>query len=310
MPIDLLNPKPKQSNSDKVYRGIIYFLRAFAIAYVVILAFMMYNETSFVFPGAGVEKGDWKHTGAILEEVDFSSADGTKVYGYFFPHVKPKGTLLFCHGNAENIAVLVKEMQLLRDRYSLSVLVFDYRGYGKTIGPPSERKVVADSVAAIEWLTERTGLQPDEMFFMGRSLGGGVAVQLAAKYNPLGLILDRTFSSTVDVGANRYWFLPVRMVMRNQFPSASWIRQYDGPLFQMHGDRDSVIPVWSAERLFERSPSIDKQLLMVKGLDHMDPWPEQFLDALDKWFNGFDGWNELEVDEMEDSESMDAVLKE
>jgi fermentation-respiration switch protein FrsA (DUF1100 family) len=246
----------------------------------------MYFETNLVFPGASAERGDWLHPEIELEEVDFQSADGTALAGYFLSKPNAKVTVLFCHGNEENIAMLAPEMQQLRERLNANVMVFDYRGFGRSAGEPFERGILEDAEAAAVWLAQRTDQTEDDLVYIGRSLGGGVAVHLASILGGRGLVLERTFSSVVDVAASRYWWLPVRFVMRNQFLSVAKIKYFDGPLLQMHGDVDEVIPLWSAQRLFERSPSQVKEFQLIKGLTHNAACPEVYLVKLQQFIEG------------------------
>src|SRR5208283_3409033 len=117
----------------------------------------------------------------------------------------------------------------------VSVLVFDYRGYGKSEGKPDEPGVLADARAARTWLAQKSGVAENRVVLMGESLGGAVAVDLAAD-GARALILENTFSSMADVAAFHYPWAPVRLLMRTQFNSAAKIRSYRGPVFQSHGD--------------------------------------------------------------------------
>jgi len=265
------------------YRRAAIAVKVISFIYLSILGSLMYFETKLLFPGAGPERGDWGHAGIPLEEVAFESGDGTQLRGYFFPKVDATATILFCHGNAENIAILAPEMDQLRNRLNASVMVFDYRGYGKSLGEPYEGGLFADAEAAAMWLAERTDQDEEDLVLYGRSLGGGVAVHLASKHSARALVLDRTFSSAVDVAASRYWWLPVRFVMRNQFLSIAKIKYHQGPLLQMHGDIDEVIPLWSAQRLFEMAASEKKEFQLIKGLTHNDPSPEAYLIKLQQF---------------------------
>jgi fermentation-respiration switch protein FrsA (DUF1100 family) len=274
--------------TPKGYIVFAWLLKFSATCYLAILILMILLEPSMVFPGSPISAGDWNHPGIVLEEIDFVSGDGTKLSGYFFPNPKSDQYLLFCHGNGENIATIAGEMDLLRKKLNVSVFAFDYRGYGKSEGSPWEEGVLADGEAAAAWLANRSQQPIEDLIIMGRSLGGGVAVHLAAVLDPQALILDRTFSSTVDVVAERFWWLPVRYVMRNQFWSIVRINRYLGPLFQMHGDKDESIPLWSGKKLFMSSPSEDKYFMEIPGLYHNDPWPAEFLDKLEGFLNGQD----------------------
>lgn len=236
----------------------------------------MYYETDLVFPGAGPERGDWEHPGIELEDISFDSLDGTSLHGYFFPKSDATATILFCHGNAENVAMIAPEMDRLRKQMNAAVFAFDYRGFGKSQGRPFERGICEDAEAASIWLSEETEQSEEELILMGRSLGGGVTVHLASRNGARALVLDRTFSSAVDVAASHYWWLPVRFVMRNQFLSIAKIKYFHGPLLQMHGDKDEVIPLWSAQRLFQRSVSSVKDFQTIEGLTHLVPCPEVY----------------------------------
>jgi uncharacterized protein len=277
--------KQRAERERPFYRRLAIALKMIAATYLGILGYMMYSEASLVFPGAGPDRGDWSHPGIDLEEVAIDVDYGSAVSAYFFPNPNAKEALLFCHGNAENIAMLASEADHMRNRLNVSVLLFDYRGYGRTEGKPTESGVLADAQAASTWLEEKTGIQQEDFILFGRSLGGGVAVHLACENDAKAVVLDRTFSSAVDVAASRYWWLPVRFVMRNQFLSLARIHYYEGPLLQFHGDIDEIIPLWSAERLFRHSPSAVKEFRLVKGLEHLVPMPITFIEEMKVWLD-------------------------
>ena len=279
--------RKQRADQERVgYRRAAIAVKVVSFIYLSILGSLMYFETDLVFPSAGPERGDWGHPGVELEEVDFESADGTQLQGYFLPKQDAAATILFCHGNAENIAMLAHEMDSLRKRMNAQVMVFDYRGYGKSQGKPYESGLFADAEAAAFWLAERTEQNEEDLVLIGRSLGGGVAVHLASKHATRALVLDRTFSSAVDVAASRYWWLPVRFVMRNQFLSIAKIKYHQGPLLQMHGDVDEVIPLWSGQRLFERATTEKKEFQLINGLTHNEPSPEAYLQTLQRFIEG------------------------
>jgi len=293
LPDGLNEPKPHVlvRETPKAYVWIAWLMKVSAAIYLAVLILMILLETRLVFPGAPTSAGDWNHTGISLEEVEFFSADGTKIYGYYLPNPDSDRYLLFCHGNGENIAMNASEMDILRKRLNASVFVFDYRGFGKSKGSPWEEGIFADGEAASIWLADRSRQPAENQIIMGRSLGGGVAVHLAALLDPKAIVLDRTFSSTVEVAAERYWWLPVRIVMRNQFWSSVKIKKYLGPLLQMHGGADESIPMWSAKKLFTLSPSEDKTFIEIPGLTHNQTWPDDFLDKLKTFLDRVDEYD-------------------
>jgi fermentation-respiration switch protein FrsA (DUF1100 family) len=246
--------------------------------YLLLLLTMIFLENSMIFFPMKFPKGDWAPRGITVEEAWITAADGTQIHGWYAPHEKPRAVVLFCHGNAGNITHRADAIRGLHDRVGASVLVFDYRGYGKSEGKPDEPGVLADARAARTWLAEKAGLAENRVVLMGESLGGAVAVDLAAD-GARALILENTFSSMPDVAAFHYPWAPVRLLMRTQFNSATKIRSYHGPLYQSHGDRDSIIPLEFARRLFDAANE-PKRFVLVEGADHNDRRGPQYYDKL------------------------------
>jgi fermentation-respiration switch protein FrsA (DUF1100 family) len=142
-------------------------------------------------------------------------------------------------------------LRLYRDRLNASVLVFDYRGYGKSEGTPSEAGLLADARAARRWLAARTGVAERDIVVVGKSLGGGVAVDLAAKDGARALILESTFPSLPEVAAHHVPWLPTHWLMNTRLNSVAQIGNYHGPLLQSHGDADRTIPYEMGRKLFD-----------------------------------------------------------
>ena len=177
----------------------------------------------------------------------------------------------------------------LRDRLQASVFLFDYRGYGHSHGSPHEAGCVADGSAAQHWLAERMGIGPAEVVLMGRSLGGGVAVALAAQNGAKALVLENTFPRMTDAAASHYPWLPVRWVMDNRYDSLSLIRRYGGPVLQSHGVNDTVVPVKLGRQLFEASPCKAKRWIELPNLGHNDAWPDSYYDELAEFLSEIEG---------------------
>ncbi len=252
--------------------------RILLFVYLGLLLVMMVFENSLIFIPMNYAEDDWTPPGILLEDAHFTAADGTKLHGWYVPHDSPRAVILFCHGNAGNITHRAEILRALHGRVGASVLAFDYRGYGKSEGKPDERGVLADARAARTWLAQKAGVAEHQIVLMGESLGGAVAVDLAAD-GARALILENTFSSLPDVAAHIYPWAPVRFLMRTQFNSAAKIRSYHGPLLQSHGDRDSIVPLNFARRLFDAANE-PKRFLLVEGADHNDPRSAQYYDKL------------------------------
>ena len=252
--------------------------RIFLIVYVVMLLVLLVFENSLIFFPRNYPDDDWELRGIAKEDAWFTAADGTRIHGWYVPHERPRAVLLFCHGNGGNITHRAAAIRALHGRVGVSLLIFDYRGYGKSEGKPDERGVLADARAARTWLARKAGVADDQVVLMGESLGGAVAVNLAVD-GARALILENTFSSLPDVAAHHYPWAPVRLLMRSRFNSAAKIASYHGPLFQSHGDRDSIIPLPLAKRLFDAAHE-PKRFLLVPGANHNDFHPPQYYDTL------------------------------
>ena len=217
-----------------------------------------------------------------LEDARFQSSDGTQLHGIFINHPKPVAVALWMHGNAGNVSHRVDSLRLLSERHGMAALVFDYRGYGKSEGKPDEKGILEDARAARAWLANRMGVAESEIVLMGRSLGGGVAVDLAAKDGARGLVLASTFTSLPDAGKAQLPWVPTSLLMTQRLDSLSKIGDYTGPLLQSHGDADKVIPYELGQQLFAAANE-PKQFVTIKGGGHNDPQSEEYRRALDRF---------------------------
>jgi fermentation-respiration switch protein FrsA (DUF1100 family) len=166
--------------------------------------------------------------------------------------------VLYFSGNAANRRYRVEEFGVFI-ALGTDVFIFDYRGYGDNLGSPSEELLVADARAIWNYTTQERGVQPDRIILYGESLGGAIAVRLAAEAceaetPPGALIVRSTFSSLVDAGAHHYPWLPVRLGLVDRFPSIDYIPQVTCPILQIHGTRDAIMPIALGHRLFEAAP--------------------------------------------------------
>ncbi|MEM6656324.1 MAG: alpha/beta hydrolase [Planctomycetota bacterium] len=262
-------------------RPIIRRIAATTLAtYLAVVLLMTFIESWLVYPAPPLGRSDWAPAGIDFEDVWFDSEDGTRLHGWFFDRPESRRSVLYFHGNGEQVADNGELMQMLAAEFDAAVLIFDYRGYGKSAGRPHERGLVADGRAAQRWLAERTGRTAGDVVLIGRSIGGGVAVACAAELGAGALVLQSTFSRLTDAAGVHYPWLPVRLLMRNRFDSVSRIAEYDGPLFVSHGGDDFVIPIEQGRRLYDVSPSEPKEFFEVRGGGHNDPQPRGYYQAV------------------------------
>ena len=213
-----------------------------------------------------------------VETVAFTTADGVRLSGWFFPAsanaktLAPPGeqreTVIVFNGNAGNRAYRVPLATALR-RLGLHVLLFDYRGFGGNPGAPTERGLAMDARAAREFVIRERQVDPGQLIYFGESLGTGVAVSLAIEHPPAALILRSPFTSMADVGQHHYWWLPVRRLLRDRYDSLTVISQLRTPLLVIAGERDSIVPTEFSRRLYEAAPQ-PKTFVSIADADHND----------------------------------------
>ena len=265
---------------DRWNRRLRRFVTSCIRIYLVVLLLLLLFENKLIFPAPRFPNGDWEPTWLEYEDIAFVSADGTRLHGWYLDHPAPKAYLLYCHGNGEHVAYVAPVADQLRSNLDVAVFAFDYRGYGRSEGSPNEAGILADAAAAHKWLSERTGVAPNQVFVMGRSIGGAVAVDLADKHQSQALILESTFPSLPDVAARLFWWAPVRRLMRTQLNAAAKISRYRGALFQSHGTIDELVPLSYGRRLFDAAPTSDKHFLAFDGLGHNDYPPDDYYERL------------------------------
>ena len=231
------------------------------------------------------------------EEANFNSADGTKLHGWYCPVENPKAVVLFAHGNAGNLSDRVPLLRAWTKQLGVTVMIFDYRGYGKSEGTPSEQGLLADARAARKWLATRANIAESEIVLYGRSLGGGVMVDLAAKDGAKALVLESTFTSLPDVANDAFPITPVGFLMRNKFRSIDKIGTYRGPLWIAHGNVDKVIPFEHGQKLFEAANE-PKEFVPIAGAGHNTPPSNAYLKLLRVFFENLGEEREEELSKL------------
>lgn len=206
-----------------------------------------------------------------VQDVELLSADGTRLHAWWCPTVdwQPNhGAMLYCHGNAGNLSHRGESIQRWQaEPLRRAVLIFDYPGYGKSEGKPTEAGCYAAADAAYDWLVNEKKVPGERIILYGGSLGGGVAVELASRRSHRALALVATFTSIPDMAQNLYPWLPARWVVRNQFNSMAKIGKCNQPVFIAHGTSDSLVPFAQAERL-AAAANEPKRFFAMEGLDH------------------------------------------
>lgn len=191
-----------------------------------------------------------QHRGMNYDTVTLTTTDGIKLNGWFVPVKQPRATVLFFHGNAGNISHRLDTLELLH-KLGLAVFIFDYRGYGKSAGKPTEAGLYRDAEAAWEYLTVIRGIPAHEILLFGRSLGGAIAAYLANRHVAMGLVLESTFTSIPELAAQHYPWLPVRNMVRYRYDTGSRLPQVEMPVLIIHSPDDEIIPFTQSQALYD-----------------------------------------------------------
>ena len=198
----------------------------------------------------------------LPNEVRIPTTNGEMLNAVYLENPVAEHTLLFSHGNAEDMSSVVPFMQeYFGNRFS--ILMYDYRGYGTSDGTPSCRKAKDDASAAYRWLTEEKKVAPELILAHGRSLGGALAVWTAAHHDVGGLIVEISFASAFRVKTG------IHLVPWDKFNSEKLIRKAACPVLIIHGKQDHVIPFRHAKLLYAAAPE-PKTHLWIEGARHMD----------------------------------------
>ena len=235
--------------------------------YVAVVSLLYLAQRRFVF--VPPEAGHLTPTGAgwpEAEEAVLDTSDGERVIVWHAPPRGDKPVVIFFHGNGEIVAWRTRQhRQLTAD--GTGIVALSYRGYMGSTGAPTEEGLLRDAEAAFQFATSRYPSNP--VVLWGYSIGSGVAVALAARHPVAKVILEAPFSSTVDVAALRFPFIPVRWLMLDQFRSDQRIDAVHAPLLIMHGEQDWVIPIRFGERLFQLAHE-PKRFVRFPGGNHVD----------------------------------------
>ena len=206
--------------------------------------------------------------GLEVEDVWFEAEDGVALHGWWIPHRRAHGTLLFCHGNSGSIANHIGVLRLLK-RLRLNIFAFDYRGYGRSEGRPSERGLYRDARAAWDVLVDELKVSPAEIIFFGHSLGGAVAIDAALHRSAAGLIVQSSFTDLSEASRAVLPVPGVGWVTKNQFLSIDKVPELRLPKLFIHGTEDGTIPVELGRRLYEAADS-PKEMFEVPRAGHND----------------------------------------
>jgi uncharacterized protein len=239
------------------------------------------------FPDRTVDR-DPGDRGLDFEDVYFEASDGVRLNGWFVPG-RSNTTLLWLHGNAGNIANRVDNIAEIHDALGVGVFIFDYRGYGRSEGKPTEQGTYLDAEAALEYLHSRGDVNLGRLVLFGRSLGCAVAAELASKNDVQGVVLQSPFTSIRAMAKRTYPFLPgIGSFVRTRYDTLSKVGGIRAPMIVLHGDRDDIAPFDMGVAVFEAATP-PKRFYRIEGAGHNDTYfvgGRAYYEALGEFING------------------------
>ncbi|HWC02401.1 MAG TPA: alpha/beta hydrolase [Methylomirabilota bacterium] len=220
-------------------------------------------ERGLIYHPSTTIEGTPAGLGLAFEDVEAVTADGVQIHGWLVPGPRP-ATLLYCHGNAGNVSHRLQKIAALHNRLGLSILIFDYRGYGRSQGVPGEQGTYADARAMRAWIAGR-GSGP--VVYLGASLGAAVATALAAEDAPAALVLEAPFASVQAMASAT---LPgAGWLFRTRYDTRGTIGRVRAPLLVLHGDADEVVPHRQGRAVFDAAAE-PKVFAAMPGAHHND----------------------------------------
>ena len=221
--------------------------------------------------------------GLDYEALTLATPDGEQLDAWFVPALQARGVVLILHGNAGNISHRMDSIAMFH-RLGYGVLIFDYRGYGRSSGKPSEQGLYQDALTAWDHLTRQRGIAPTRIILFGESLGGAVAAWLAARERPGALVLSSVFTSAPELGTDLYPWLPAKWLVRMRYDTRSTLAQVTCPVLIAHSLDDEIIPFHHGQRLFNAAAAPKVFLPLTGG--HND----SFIFMHQKWVDALAGF--------------------
>lgn len=261
-------------------------LATLGLAYGGLAALLFFSQEKLLYyPQLGREMhatpGDH---GLAYEPLTLLTPDNERLDGWFVPKERARASVLILHGNAGNISHRLDTIAMFH-RLGYNVLIFDYRGYGRSTGKPSEVGLYRDAQAAWEYLARQRGVPPERIILFGESLGGAMAAWLAAREHPGALVLSSAFLSVPELAADLYPWLPARWLARLRYDTRAALAEVTCPVLIAHSPEDEIVPFRHGQALFAAAAEPKVFLSLAGGhndgfIFRREAWVEVLADFL------------------------------
>ncbi|MEA5551281.1 alpha/beta hydrolase [Anabaena cylindrica UHCC 0172] len=231
-------------------------LKSLIFIYILFAIYVYFRADSMIFLP---QTSSYEDTTEIIK---LKTRENQQISAVYLPNLQAKYTILYIHGNAEDLGDIKERLEKLRD-FGFSIFAYDYRGYGTSEGTPTENHAYEDIDTAYNYLTQELKIAPQQIIVFGRSVGGGSAVDLAVRKPIAGLIIESAFTSAFRV------VVPFSILPFDKFNNLDKIKKVKCPVLVMHGKSDEIIPFTHGEKLFGAVNS-PKLYLWVENAHHND----------------------------------------
>jgi uncharacterized protein len=244
----------------------------FLIGSLILLVCLFYPrlENFFIFYPEKTIQVTPEHDRIPYEEISFRAIDNVRLHGWYFPVDGDRPTILFCHGNAGNISHRLDNIRHLVAN-GFPVFIFDYRGYGRSEGRPSEKGLYKDGLAAYDFLADRKGLSSEGIVLFGRSLGVAVAVEIALQRPVRSLVLESGFTSTREMARSIALFRVFSVFVPRHFDNLRKLPLIREPKLIIHGTQDEIVPFPMGQELFDAALP-PRYFYPIQGAGHNDTY--------------------------------------
>lgn len=260
---------------ERVKKKATRFLKISFIAVAIIFTMLYFFQEKLIFYSKTLPQEYQFQFETKFEELFLTAEDGAVLNGLHFKVENPKGIILYNHGNAGELDSWGAWGENLAKRYNYDVVLWDYRGYGKSRGKRREELMLDDGLLFYRYC--QSLFPEDAITVYGRSLGGFFATHITKSNDPIRLILESTPTSLLEVAQETYPFIPAKWLLKFRFQNIQNVAQIGIPTYLIHGTADDLIPITMGQRLYERSKAVKKQMYSIEGGNHNDL--NNFVDA-------------------------------
>lgn len=266
---------------------VIIILAAIIGIYFAFLSLLYFRQSKHMYKPTHEIETTPDRLGYEYDSIMFKTSDNMSLNGWYIPNHTSKRVVLFFHGNTGNISHCMESIEIFH-RIGLSTFIFDYRGYGNSIGKTTEQGTYADAEAAWRYLVDVRGISPHHIIVLGRSLGGAIASWLVSQYTPRAFIIESTFTTAADIAAEHFPHVPARLLTRFHYNVLDNIKNITCPILIVYSRDDKITPIHHGIKLFDAANE-PRQFLEIEG-DHYDGFlktGQRYVDALDSFIHKY-----------------------